>query len=292
MKVVPDARGRGLGIQFTDSAPLVATALALLEDSPQPATVLVRRVLGFRKVQPELAGRLIGELLGSDPRTRVDAQGVWSLANSGEAGISSPSLDTVAFAVVDVETTGRAAGQGGRIVEVGISHVQGGRVNGEFSTLVNPNVPMEPWVSDLTGITDHLLADAPSFHQIADLVLRELEGRVFVAHNATFDWGFVSDEMWRARSLLPQGPRLCTLRLARHLLPELQRRGLGALTRYYGIENSEPHRALADARATAGVLLQLLEEADRQGMRDWEALRRCLAGNGSQQGPRGGEEPC
>ena len=101
---------------------------------------------------------------------------------------------------------------------------------------------------------------------------------MFVAHNAPFDWRFVTAEMRRASSLLPAGPRLCTLRLARRALPGLPRKGLDAVTRHYGIEIEGRHRAAGDAVATAGVLLRLLEEADRQGVTEWDGLQDWLSG--------------
>lgn len=276
------------GVRFTESTPLVASALALLEKSPQPAVKLARSVLGLGKIAPALAQRLIGELLGSHPLAAEDGQGLWRLRRSWEESCGSPvPLEALSFAVVDVETTGKVIGRGGRIVEIGIVHVGNGEIAEEFSSLVNPGVPMTPWVSDLTGIDDRLLVNAPSFGEMAGCVREAMEGRVFVAHNARFDWSFICEEMSKAGAPLPQGPQLCTLRLARFLLPDLERRGLDSMIRYYGIENQGRHRALGDALATAKLLLRLLEEAGRQGMSDWNGLRRRL--NGGTRRKRGGD---
>jgi DNA polymerase-3 subunit epsilon len=133
-------------------------------------------------------------------------------------------------------------------------------------------------VSGLTGIDAALVAEAPPFERIADHVRQHLEGRVFVAHNVGFDWRFVAEEMRRARAVMPSGPRLCTVRLARRALPGVRRRGLDSLARHYDVEILGRHRAGGDARATAEILLRLLEQADRGGIRDWKQLDVWLAG--------------
>lgn len=279
----PARRGRDdedrPGVRFRDADALVARALATLEEAPRTSEALARRVLGLRRAPPGLAERLVGELLGGDPRVRVDAEGVWRLRRVGRS--AGRRLDELGYAVVDVETTGGVPRNGGRVVEVAVVRVRSGRIRGQFSSLVNPGVPLEPWVSRLTGISDRELADAPRFAEIGHLVRRELEGRVFVAHNAAFDWRFVSEEMRRAGSLLPTGPRLCTLRFARRALPGLERRGLDAVAAYYGIEVRPRHRAAGDAVATARLLLRLLDEASRRGIEEWGPLRRWLRGGGA-----------
>lgn len=264
------------GVRFRSETPLVAQAVALVEQAPRPSVELARRVLGLRAPPPALAERLVRELLGGDPRLRVDAKGVWRPRPVGRAG--SCRLDELSWAVVDVETTGGGPGDGGRMVEIAVVRVQGGRVRGEFSSLVNPGTPVQPWVSRLTGIGDRDLADAPRFGEVEPQVRRELEGRVFVAHNAAFDWRFLSQEFRRTGGPLPSGPRVCTMRLARRALPGLERRGLDALAAYYGIEVRPRHRAAGDALATARILLRLLEKASRQGVERWGELRTWLRG--------------
>ncbi len=264
------------GIRFRAETSLAARALSLIREEPRTSAELARQVLGVRRSPPELTERLARELLRGDPRVRVDAKGMWRLRRRGRP--APRRLDELAYAVVDVETTGGGPRNGGRIVEVAIVQVRGGRIAGEFSSLVNPGIPIQPWVRRLTGIHDGDVAGAPRFAQLERRVRRELEGRVFVAHNAGFDWRFLSEEIRRAGGPPPGGPRLCTMRLARRALPGLERRGLDALAAYYGIEIRPRHRAAADAIATARLLLRLLEQASRQGVEAWDELQAWLRG--------------
>src|SRR5690606_27996663 len=132
---------------------------------------------------------------------------------------------------------------------------------GVWETLVNPQRSIPPWITRLTNISWDMVADMPVFADLSDEVLRTLSGHVFVAHNAAFDWGFVSAEVARATGSQLTGSRLCTVRLARRLLPHLPRRSLDFVARYYGIEIEARHRAAGDALATAHVLQRLLADA-------------------------------
>lgn len=271
------------GLRFASASPLLAAALALLQEGPQSAESIGRQVLGLVHAPPSLARRLVGELLAADPRLSVDGRGVWRLEEPPPP--TRVPLPSLRYAVVDVETTGGRPDRGGRIVEIAVLEVRDGIVRDRFASLVDPGMPMPPWVSRLTGITDGMLAEAPPFSEISDEVRRRLEGRVFVAHNASFDWRFVAAEMHRARSLMPSGPRLCTVRLARRALPGLARRGLDAVAGYYAIPIRDRHRALGDAAATATILPRLLAEAERAGVSRWAELQRWLDGGGPP--PRG-----
>ena len=126
-----------------------------------------------------------------------------------------PLLDDCAFAVVDVETTGMRAVGGDRITEIAVVLVHGDRREVIFESLVNPGRPISAMVTSITGITNEMVRAAPRFEEIAERVMEALCGRIFVAHNARFDWGFVSAELRRARALTLDGHRLCTVRLAR-----------------------------------------------------------------------------
>src|SRR5436305_13157068 len=111
--------------------------------------------------------------------------------------ISSPaseSLEHARFAVVDVETTGVRAQVGGRILEVAVAILEGGTIHLAFEALLDPGTPIPPWVARLTGITDGLVAGRPRFEDVAAGLGRALEGGVFVAHNARFDWRFLAVE--------------------------------------------------------------------------------------------------
>jgi DNA polymerase-3 subunit epsilon len=186
----------------------------------------------------------------------------------------------VPFLVVDVETTGVSAWAGDRVTEVAAVLVKGGEIHEAFSSLVNPGRPIPYFITGLTGIDDAMVRDAPRFSEIAGELAQHLVGRVFVAHNARFDWGFLSAEYTRIAnasldSLADQ--QLCTVRLARRFLAHLPRRNLDAVANHYGVEIDGRHRALGDARATAHVLIGLLKDAERHGLHTWEALDAVMA---------------
>ena len=148
--------------------------------------------------------------------------------------------------------------------------LHGSRREVVFESLVNPGRPIPPRICAITNITDEMVRDAPTFADVADQVLAALAGRVFVAHNARFDWGFVSAEVRRARDLALDGPRLCTVRLARRLVTEVRSCGLDNLSHYFGFENMARHRAAGDALVTAELLGHLLDLRARA-----RALARC-----------------
>ncbi len=176
------------------------------------------------------------------------------------------------FVVVDVETTGGRPRGGDRITEFAAVVVERGEIREVFETLVNPLRPIPPFVSHLTKISSDMVKDAPTFDMIAARVVKTMSGNVFVAHNAAFDWRFVSTEVRRASGTALSGRRLCTVQLARQLLPQLARRSLDHVANYYGIENTARHRAGGDALATARCLIRLLDEAADRGCSTWQDL--------------------
>ncbi|MDW5417011.1 exonuclease domain-containing protein [Iodobacter sp. CM08] len=157
--------------------------------------------------------------------------------------------------LVDLETTG-ANPQRDRITEVGIVQIdeQGSR---SWSRLVNPEQAIPEFIQELTGISNEMVADAPLFAEIATDVLDLLQGRVFVAHNARFDYGFLKQEFKRLDMRL-QAQVLCTVKLSRKLYPNEHKHSLDALIARYGLTFSGGrHRALTDAE----LLQQFLEVA-------------------------------
>lgn len=252
---------------------LVHRAADALRDGPVHTLDLARDVLRVRG-HAGAASAAIFSLLGADARFRVDGQGFWSLA-PGADHLGRP-LGALRYAVVDVETTGGGHGSGHRVIEIAIVEVSGGAIVDEWRSLVNPGRGIPYGVQNLTGITPGMVAVAPYFEHLADEVAGRLEGRVFVAHNVAFDWRFVSQELGRAGNEVPRMHRLCTVRMARRLVPGLRRRNLDALTRHFGVPVHGRHRAYGDALATARVLLRMLDEAQGRGVGDLEALQRYL----------------
>jgi DNA polymerase-3 subunit epsilon len=256
-----------------DEPSLVRRAVTLLQDGSAHTLDLAREVLGL-KGNPGAASAAVFALLGTDPRFRVDGEGWWTL--SGSAPASEEELGRLTYAVVDVETTGGTPDRGHRITEIAVVEVRDGIITEDFQTLVNPGRSIPSRIAELTGITDEMVADAPFFEEVADDLFDWLEGRIFVAHNVSFDWRFISHQLADALGDVPRSPRLCTVHMARRLAPELPRRNLDAVARHFGVPVHARHRAYGDAMATARVLLRLLDEARAQGAHDLTSLQLLL----------------
>ncbi|GAB3495822.1 DEDD exonuclease domain-containing protein [Nocardiopsis coralliicola] len=177
------------------------------------------------------------------------------------------------FVIVDLETTGGRAADGG-ITEIGAVKVRGGEITGEFSSLVNPFVPIPPFVTLLTGITQAMVATAPAidaalpaFLEFAGLE-RGARDTVLVAHNAPFDVGFLKAACAEQDRPWPNPRVLDTLVLARRLVPrdEVRNHKLATLAAHFGVPDAPTHRALDDARATAGLLHGLFERLGPMGV--------------------------
>ncbi len=156
------------------------------------------------------------------------------------------------FAIVDIETTGGFPQQHG-ITEIGIVLHNGTEVEGTYETLVNPHQPIPPFVANMTGISDAMVAVAPSFEEVAPHIYNLLKDRIFVAHNVNFDFSFVKYHLQQAGFNL-QTPKLCTIRLSRKVFPGFRKYGLGHLCRELGIDIENRHRAGGDALATSEIL--------------------------------------
>ncbi|MHA6803071.1 DEDD exonuclease domain-containing protein [Salinifilum ghardaiensis] len=186
-------------------------------------------------------------------------------------------LHATTFVVVDLETTG-ADREDDRITEIGAVKTRGGRTLGEFSTLVDPERPIPPAVTSITGITDALVADAPRIDTALPAFLEFCRGCVLVAHNAPFDVGFLKAQCARLNITWPKPVSICTLRLSRRALlrEEAPNHKLATLARVLRAENQPSHRALDDARTTVDVLHALLERVGTRGVGTLEELRSFL----------------
>ncbi len=175
-------------------------------------------------------------------------------------------LNDLKLAIVDVETTGGSAAYN-RIIEVGIQRIEAGQVVGSYSSLVDPGCRIPPEIQQLTGITDRDVADAPTFSQIHRDVRALLDGCVFVAHNARFDYAFIRHECERAGQPF-SATCLCTVRLSRLLYPEHQHHSLNSLMERYGLSCARRHRALDDAEVVWAFLRHVREHVDEQRLSD------------------------
>lgn len=179
------------------------------------------------------------------------------------------------FAVVDIETTGSYAAANG-ITEIAIVIHDGKKVLNFYETLVNPHVPIPYFIQRLTGIDDKMVRNAPSFSEIAAQVNELLQDKIFVAHNVNFDYSFVKYHL-QACGYELDTKKLCTVRLARKVLPGLNGYSLGKLTEQLNINHSNHHRAGGDALATAD-LLSIITERDTGN-----AIGSMLKGRNSEQ---------
>jgi len=150
--------------------------------------------------------------------------------------------------------------------------VRNGHSRVVFDSLINPERPIPPPITSLTGITWEMVRHAPRFSDLSERLLGALAGRIFVAHNARFDWNFLSAELRRTRDLTLDGTRFCTVRLARRLVKGVRSCGLDNLTRFFGFVNVARHRAGGDALVTAELLHRLLTIARDEGARTLQDL--------------------
>jgi DNA polymerase III epsilon subunit family exonuclease len=174
------------------------------------------------------------------------------------------TLAQVTFIVLDLETTGASPQQGCGITEIGAIAVRGGEVLGEFSTFVNPQVPLPDYIINLTGITDEMLVDAPLISEVfPDFIefIDRHEDIHLVAHNAPFDIGFLKAA---ATSLALEWPKyevIDTVKLARRVIDrsEILNYKLGTLSQFFDTQALPNHRALDDVKTTVEVLHRLIE---------------------------------
>jgi len=188
-------------------------------------------------------------------------------------------LERLDFAVVDIETTGWTPEDSG-ITEIGAVLVRRGVVVAEFASLVNPGTPVPETIEELTGIDDAMLAGAPSAAAVLPGLLAFADGCVLAAHNAMFDLGFLTAACETAGLAWPGFAVVDTVRLARYLMTvpdEVPDCKLGTLAEFFGTLAHPSHRALADARATADVMMRLIERLAARGIGTMDQLAAWLA---------------
>jgi DNA polymerase-3 subunit epsilon len=175
-------------------------------------------------------------------------------------------LHEVTFVVLDLETTGAAPGYD-RITEVGAIKYRGGECLGTFETLVNPGVPIPPFVTVLTGITEAMVLPAPPIDEVLPPLLEFIGDAVLVGHNFRFDTGFLDAALLRRGGDRLEHVRVDTLPLARRLLhDDVPDHRLATIAQHLGVPTEPCHRAFDDAAATAEVLHALLERAGTLGV--------------------------
>jgi DNA polymerase III epsilon subunit family exonuclease len=212
-------------------------------------------------IDRELAVSMVGELVKNDPRFVLEAEHLAAAVDSNSA-----LLRDLEFVVVDVEATHERRTPA-RIIEIGAYRVRGDDILDKFETLINPEAVVPKFLANLTGITTEMLLTAPKFADIADEWLDFIGDAVLVAHNANFDLPLMNREIARVfPGYRLRNAHLCTVDLARRLVPRVESHGLDSLVAYFGFEVSRRHRAADDALATARVFLRLLNDLSENGI--------------------------
>jgi DNA polymerase-3 subunit epsilon len=289
------------GVSLGDASSLLTERAAdFLAGGPADPQLLISYVCQIPGAPRTVAEHMAAALFAGQRRFVRDGDGRWCLRDGQfpaegalvaggvlAATAGPPSLADEPFVVVDVETTGTRATGGDRITEIAVVRVQHGEATLVFDSLINPERAIPPAIVAITNITWEMVKDAPRFADVCDQLLGVLEGNVFVAHNAAFDWRFVTAEVARATRRPLSGRTLCTVRLARRMLPQLRRRNLDALAAFYGVDNPARHRAGGDALVTARILLRLLDAARDRGCASFDDVDRLVrAGSSVRRRPR------
>lgn len=185
--------------------------------------------------------------------------------------VDDEDLSSVTFVVLDLETSGASPQSGSAITEIGAVKVCGGQILGTFKTFVNPGTLLPPFITELTGITDEMLVDAPQIQTVLPLLLEFLgseKSTVFVAHNAPFDLSFLKASAALHGYIWPNFRVIDTVKAARFVLTkdDVANYQLGTLAAYFRTEIAPNHRALDDALATLDVLHGIIERMGSFGI--------------------------
>jgi DNA polymerase III epsilon subunit family exonuclease len=251
------------GNLISDST-LVNETFEFLRDSGGRAqyTVVAEAIFSLGNVTDDLAASLVTELAQNDPRFIFEADQVAVRADETGAAL----LRDLEFVVLDVEAT-HDRKVPARIIELGGYRVRGGQILDEFETLIDPEANVPWFLANLTGISDEMLMTAPKFESIAHGWLGFIGDSVLVAHNANFDLPLLNREIGRVfPGYRLRNSHLCTVDLARRLVPQLESHRLDSVAAYFSVDIPRRHRAADDALATARVFLRLLDELAQNGI--------------------------
>lgn len=169
------------------------------------------------------------------------------------------------YTVIDIETTGLSK-QYHKITEIAAARVRDGEIVRTFETLINPQCTIPSFITRLTGIDNKMVKDAPTIKEILPAFVKFLGKDVFVAHNVTFDYGFLSYNLDRFHGYKLENDKLCTRKLANRLLPDIGSKRLGNICEHFSITNNEAHRAMGDVEATVGIFNQMLSMLSDRGI--------------------------
>ncbi|HED05230.1 MAG TPA: hypothetical protein ENI61_00940 [Ignavibacteria bacterium] len=183
-------------------------------------------------------------------------------------------VDEANFCIIDVETTGLSS-RTNNIIEIGLVKVSGLKIIDTFHSLINPGRDIPYYTTQLTGINNQDIYEAPFFEDIVDEIEEFIGEDILTAHNFPFDFGFLKKEFKYCGKNKPDNPNLCTLKLARRLYPQLKSKSLHSLSKYLRLINKNEHRALGDAEITAHVLIKMIKEVNKKhGINNIDELLR------------------
>ena len=251
---------------------LINETIQLLQSSGGrvSAVKVVDYVMKIRQPAPDLAKLLVSDLVETDPRLQL----VEDTLELVREDFANRKLNETDFVVFDLETTG-AKTPPCRVTEIGAYRVSNGKITDEFHTLVNPETPIPFFITGLTGISDRMVRYEPKFREIAADFLEFIGDSVLVAHNAHFDLRFLNHEIGRIHeNYRVANPHLCTVQLSRKLLPHIENHRLNTVAEYYSVALINHHRASDDARATAHIFINLLDELQIRGVEDLAAAKK------------------
>ncbi len=251
---------------------LINETISLLQSSggKVSAVEVVDYVMKIRKPAPDLAILLVADLVETDPRIQLIEDTVELI----EEHLLNRKLHETDYVVFDLETTG-AKCPPCRVTEIGAYRVSNSKITDEFHTLVNPEMPIPFFITQLTGISDAMVRHEPKFREISDDFLEFIGDSVLVAHNAHFDLRFLNHEIGRIhQNYRVANPHLCTVQLSRKLLPHIENHKLNTVANYYRVSLVNHHRASEDARATAHIFINLLDELQTRGVEDLATVKK------------------
>ena len=176
--------------------------------------------------------------------------------------VSGTPLEEAEFCVVDTETTGLSA-RSNYIIEIGMVRVSKLKIVETYNSLINPGKSIPYFITNLTGISDDDVYNAPFFEDIIEDISEFIGERVLIAHNLHFDKSFLRYEFRRAGKDFETNSELCTVKLARRLYPSLKSKSLTSVTAHLRLKNNSAHRALSDAEVTAKALIKMIREAKK-----------------------------
>ncbi|RMD99665.1 MAG: hypothetical protein D6812_11115 [Deltaproteobacteria bacterium] len=216
-----------------------------------PPERIAREVFHFRNGDLQIQRHLVERALRDDPRFRFDPSAdLWILESPGHR-----------FTVVDLETTGMRPAEA-EIIEIGAVRVEDRKITETWGKLIRPTRGVPPEIERLTGISNTMVADAPSLPEVLPDFLDFLGETIFVAHNVGFDWKFIQTNVEQILCRKLENSRICTVKMSRKLLDGLPNHRLPTIAAHFGFEQTSHHRAWEDSEVTARIFLRLLDLLD------------------------------